>query len=352
MRLTPFLRKYDTVVFDMDGVITSEQNYWNAAALTVYEMLHSKLYFGRETLHPSQLNTEEIRRHMFCDDELIRILKRKGVNSNWDLAYVTVCMSLTADTQPILSYADKLSDTILEEYANLALALSQKLHFPIEKCARNGTLWNQIQQTFQEWFLGDTLFCRQYGYPPKQPGKNGLLYEEKPIIDFENMQTLFRLLHESGKRVCTGTGRPYAEIAAPLEKWGIRQYIADDGLINYDHVIRAEHALSDNKIAQTLTKPHPYLFLRALFGERVDDEKLVLGQYDKAPINALLIVGDAGADLFAAQAMGADFAAVLTGAEGQTGRAFFEQNHATYILDSAEMLLEDENNANSSNSTN
>ena len=38
----PFLEKYDTILFDMDGVITSEEMYWKAAALIVHEFLHSK----------------------------------------------------------------------------------------------------------------------------------------------------------------------------------------------------------------------------------------------------------------------------------------------------------------------
>ena len=43
MKLAKFLDKYDTVIFDMDGVITSEQNYWNCAALTVWEYLNYNL---------------------------------------------------------------------------------------------------------------------------------------------------------------------------------------------------------------------------------------------------------------------------------------------------------------------
>ena len=36
----------DKIVFDMDGVITSEYDYWEAAALTVYELLYSHKYYG------------------------------------------------------------------------------------------------------------------------------------------------------------------------------------------------------------------------------------------------------------------------------------------------------------------
>ena len=49
-QLAPFMKKYDTVLFDMDGVITSEESYWNIAAMTVVEQLHSKHYFGAEEI--------------------------------------------------------------------------------------------------------------------------------------------------------------------------------------------------------------------------------------------------------------------------------------------------------------
>ena len=47
--------RYDTVIFDMDGVITSEEMYWNAAALTVYEYINSSDYFGKSTIIPKEL---------------------------------------------------------------------------------------------------------------------------------------------------------------------------------------------------------------------------------------------------------------------------------------------------------
>ena len=34
------------IIFDMDGVITAEECYWNAAALTVWELLYGKHYLG------------------------------------------------------------------------------------------------------------------------------------------------------------------------------------------------------------------------------------------------------------------------------------------------------------------
>ena len=89
MKLAKFLDKYDTVIFDMDGVITSEQNYWNCAALTVWEYLN---YNSGQKINAAECmqNISKIRSHVFSDDELISVLKGKGVNSNWDLGSVTV----------------------------------------------------------------------------------------------------------------------------------------------------------------------------------------------------------------------------------------------------------------------
>ena len=59
----------------------------------------------------------------------------------------------------------------------------------------------------------------------------------------------------------------------------------------------------------------------------------------KKKIERTLVVGDAGADMFAAKAMGADFCAVLTGVNKQAARGFFEENNAQYILNSSAELI-------------
>ena len=53
-----FLNKYDTVIFDLDGVITSEQCYWDAAALTVWEYLHSDMFIGNGKISVDELNAD------------------------------------------------------------------------------------------------------------------------------------------------------------------------------------------------------------------------------------------------------------------------------------------------------
>lgn len=326
------LDRYDTVIFDMDGVITSEQNYWNCAALTVWEYMHNREIDVNECMN----NIPGIRSHVFLNDELIGILKSKGVNSNWDLGYLTVLIAWicggkdnTEDFSGVLEYAKALPDNIIEVYSAIAKRCSAVTGYDYSWLCRNDTMWQTMQRIFQTWFLGDELFMKSYGVPPIKSGKRGLLYSEEPIVDKTKLITLLNELGKS-KRLCTGTGRPYVEMIQPLTDWGVKECFATDGLICYDHVSEAEKKLNNN----ALTKPHPYMFLKALYGEDYDDALIISGDYDKSKIERTLVVGDAGADILAAHSMGADFCAVLTGINGIKSRAYFEELGAEYILNS------------------
>ena len=75
-----FLKGIEKIIFDMDGVITSEQNYWSAAALTVYEMFYSNQYYGDCTIKTNLVEEEvfNIRREIFLADKTINLLKIEG----------------------------------------------------------------------------------------------------------------------------------------------------------------------------------------------------------------------------------------------------------------------------------
>lgn len=331
MKLAKFLDKYDTVIFDMDGVITSEQNYWNCAALTVWEYLKWN-HDGEKSIDTkwAERHLKEIRAKVFCNDEIISVLKSKGVNSNWDLGYVTVLLAwicggktYDGDFTDVLYLAKTLPDNILKSYDKLAKKASNRTGFDYDWMRRNNLMWQTMHKLFQEWFLGDELSgqCALHGK------KSGLLHSEQPIVDKKRLTEMLALLSEN-KRVCTGTGRPYIEMIQPLTDWGIKKYFAIDGLCNYDNVVQAEKESGIN----TLTKPHPYMFLKALYGTDYDNKKIIDGDYNKAKIEKTLIVGDAGADILAAQAMGADFCAVLTGINGQAAKGYFKELKANYVL--------------------
>lgn len=314
-----FLNKYNTVIFDMDGVITSEEKYWDAAALTVWEYI--RLCRDESISVPECMaNVREIRKTVFCNDELIKVLKNKGLNSNWDLGYVTVLVAWilkTEDFNKILDYAKTLPDNIMKGYEFLARECAMVTGYDYKWLCRNELMWKTMQGIFQEWYLGD-----------KAKDKSGLMFSEEPIVEKEKLCALIKNLSKT-HRLCTGTGRPWVEIKTPLREWGIIDCFVPDGLSNYDHV-----KIAEERFGTSLVKPHPYMFLKALYGTDYNDEKIIGGEYDKSKIEKTLVVGDAGSDILAAQAMGADFCAVLTGVAGKSAKGYFEKMNAEYILDS------------------
>jgi phosphoglycolate phosphatase-like HAD superfamily hydrolase len=91
------------VIFDLDGVITSEEAYWDAAGLTLHELWHSPLYWnveqsvvdanGRYSPPVTAEESRAVSRAMFPEAEILA-LKARAINSNWDTCYTIVCLHL------------------------------------------------------------------------------------------------------------------------------------------------------------------------------------------------------------------------------------------------------------------
>lgn len=331
-KLKSFTDKYDLIVFDMDGVMTSEQGYWDAAALTVYELTNSKNYFGNRSLDLNNVysNLEMIRKVIFSDDKTITLLKNKGVNSNWDLAYVVFCAGIinhTKNPDEVYNYLENLSDNILNDYEKIAITTAIVLNKPSQYCMRGGELWQLIVEVFQKWYVGED-------------NRPAIMEKEVPLLDKTKLENVLKELTKT-KRIGYGTGRIAEEVRTPLGNWGFLNYFDENANISYDHVVSGEKKLAEYGIDATLTKPHPYMFLQAALGEDYDIVKLYNGEYDKNVIGKTLIVGDAGADILAAHEAGFDFCAVLTGVAGKSAKAYFEQQNAEYILDSVLDFIEE-----------
>ena len=329
--LNPLLDRYDIVLLDMDGVITSEEVYWNAAALSVYELLHSKNYYGKESLDPAALMEKlpEIRADIFTEDKTIKVLKNKGVNNNWDLAWIVLTGAKHLDTTDfslVYSWAQELPDVENGMFAFVSEIL-EKLGFSKEDAMHHSGLWDKIQFAFQEWFLGSEQIEKYWHAPAIQPGKPGLSFSEKPLVNQEKLLRLFSEIAET-KRLGIGTGRPRVEAETPLISWKAMPYMTRDSIVTYDEL----EALAKKNPGTSYAKPHPYMFLRGVFGYDHPTEDLMAGRYDKSRCAKTLVIGDAACDLFAAKNAGCDFAAVLTGVQGEAARGFFEENNADYIL--------------------
>ncbi len=331
MNLKPFLDKYHTIIFDLDGVITSEGAYWDAAALTVYQQVHApKLFEDEVDIEYYSSHVREIRKEVFSDDALISILKNKGVNSNWDLAYVVYAIAKILDTKDfskVKSYAENMSGDIFTIYQELGEGLRKKLG--IADASRTSELWEGLMMRFQEWFLGEDGFSEVYGKMPSQRNKPSMPKNEVPVVDGGKLKDIIAKLHDEGKTLAVATGRPYYEAKTALSRFGIWDFFNKNNFVGYDYVITAQE-----KTGKYLTKPHPYMFQKAYLGVDFADEKIVAEDFPKEGIEGVLVVGDAGADILGAKAMGADFCGVLTGVNPSTTKPFFEKNGAEYILNS------------------
>ena len=76
MKPASFLQKYETILFDLDGVITSEYNYWTTAAVTVWELLFGS---DEEKIEYLSKNREDVKKLVFFNDKTISFLKNNVI---------------------------------------------------------------------------------------------------------------------------------------------------------------------------------------------------------------------------------------------------------------------------------
>lgn len=325
------LNDYDKIIFDMDGVLTAETAYWEAAALSCYELLFSHEYYGKSGIDDEwcRRRCREIYDVIFCGERTVRAVKRLGVNTNWDLAYVVFCVSRyvnpeldildSAHFESVCMFIENIQIKPPELYDTLgALAATTFSEYDEAYFKRGGDFfWKSLDKVFDKWYHGTAEF-------------DGVKTGEGLLFEDDEIKAVLEKLKAKGIRLGIGTGRPRAEIEFPLEAHGINEYFDKAMYVTLDEVYAAEKELG---LSYPLAKPDPYVFLKAVLGEKHTNTEIHEGDYTYEELERALIVGDAASDLFAAQKGGFDFAAVLTGVEGKAARSFFEENKADYILD-------------------
>lgn len=336
------------IIFDMDGVITSEYMYWDAEALTVYELLFSRKFYGTQDIDAGwcEENFGEIHNIIFCGNDTVREIKRLGVNTNWDLAYVVFCVSRYIEPdlealepqhfKEVFEYISKLDTLAPELYALSESLINSKIPKTDGYYTRgDSVLWSELRKVFQHWFLGTKRFRIQEGEPAPPFGRRGLMEYEQPLVSLDKLRDTLTYLKERGFVLGIGTGRPYGELVVPIDMWDISKFFDSEHCVTYTDVVNAE---SNTKMTGALAKPHPYVFLKAALGRGVSDSDIVNGNYDKSVAEETLVVGDAMSDFLAAKAAGFKFAAVLTGVRGKAAEAEFSDCGADYIFDNVNEL--------------
>ncbi|MFA4134786.1 MULTISPECIES: HAD family hydrolase [unclassified Brevibacillus] len=370
-----------TILFDVDGVMLSEERYFDASALTVWEFLYSPQYVGLAgeefSASPEEAQIRRVREQVFAHDEVLNFIKSRGINSNWDMVFLAFSYQLIRLIEVVKTQVPEATSLLVEQIdrpqlakvkewaatyapdfqvdyaaftADFAKGSAQKAEMLLylnqiakERCgiatemfSRNSDLWQLIQKTFQEWYLGDERVAASIGRETMQPGKKGFLADEIPIVPPAEMVELFRTLQEKGYTLGIGTGRPTIETHVPLSEMNILEWFDPNRVVTASHVLDAEEAFPS---FAPMSKPHPYCYVKGLLGL---DAPISDAVHFSLPIEngeEVLIVGDSLADFLAARSIGCKFAATLTGLSGQDARSKFEEEKADFILDDVRDIL-------------
>ena len=106
------------VIFDIDGVLLSEERYFDVSGLVVWEWLYGKKYMGlpaeQDDFDSRCVNEGQIaaiRNKVWEKDRLLKWLKSKGINSNWDMVhmYLVTVLWLMANVYRTRSEGNMLS---------------------------------------------------------------------------------------------------------------------------------------------------------------------------------------------------------------------------------------------------
>ncbi|MET3289562.1 HAD family hydrolase [Brevibacillus fluminis] len=372
-----------TILFDVDGVILSEERYFDASALTVWEMIHSDAYLGLAgddfDPAPQEPVIRCVRDTVFDQDKVLDLIKSRGINSNWDMVFlaysyqiIRLCERLLpakgAEVKELLrNQLDRDGLALLRDWARHEAAdfvidyaaftgdfakgnaqkaemltylneiAKERIGVDTQMFSRTSDLWELCQETFQEWYLGDARVTSSIGRESFQKGKKGFLADEIPLVDPAKLRELLLQLKEKGITLGIGTGRPTIETHVPLAELHLLDVFDPNRVISASHVLDAETSYPEYA---PLAKPHPFCYLKGLAGLDSDDKSVLLQNLPIENPREVLIVGDSLADLLAARAIGCQFAATLTGLSGQAARSTMEKEKADYILNDVSEIMQ------------
>ncbi|WP_257350905.1 HAD family hydrolase [Pseudalkalibacillus decolorationis] len=369
------------ILFDVDGVLLSEERYFDASALTVWELLHSNNYIGLDpdnfTPGPDEDVIRRVRGDVFDQDQVLKLIKARGINANWDMVYLAfsyqiICIldqlksehpekvktiiqaeinrdtlheikTLASKNSVRLDYAGFVADFEKGDARKQQLFLylntiaEEKIGVATKSFTRNSQLWDVCREVFQEWYVGDDKAELSNGKPPFQTGKKGFLANEIPIVPPEEIKTLFKKLSDKGITIGIGTGRPEIETLEPLRAMDVLEHVDHNRIVSASDVLKAEQKYPDKA---PLAKPQPFTYVYGWLGKQADPEEAINHRLPLADADDILVVGDSIADFMAARSIGCRFAAVLTGLSGQDARGEFEKLEADYILNDVREVID------------
>jgi len=332
------------LIFDLDGVITSESKYWNTARLTVWELICSPSYLGISNYFGASPNVatrlDEIGDRIISKS-FIYELKSRAINSNWDLTFFVVCLHLVGivsqikassgeSWQEVLNqdmplsqklpelgklinqkdYNWQLSDRAISQFWNATQSLTgtavldyvnyfvnQELGAKINCFDPKGELWQLCYQNFQDWY---------------EEKKGYTLPDDETVLAVDQIAATLQTLYNGGYKLAIATGRPRQEVIAPMTALGLLQYFDSERIVTYDEVLAAEATVTDSHPGIKLGKPHPFIIFKASHPD-ISVGELLAKDFQFNHRQKIAYIGDAGSDVVAAKTAGCLAIGVLTG---------------------------------------
>ena len=363
------------VIFDIDGVLLSEERYFDVSALTVWEILYSPSYMGltaeQEDFDPASVTEGQIascRNIVWGHDELLSWLKARGINSNWDMVHadlITVLwimgetyqkrsdgerLDLTFHTPEDVKKAGKelmglpipKAEEVLKKWEDTVpqgMQGEEVIHYlakAMENTFAHGAPWAELRsdfwkihtEAFQAWYLGDDCFISLMHHVPYSSGKPGFLMREVPLAPQSAIKSLFIRLKEMGYELGIATGRAREEMEIPFKMFHWYEEFDPKYMATASDAVESAAILG----GPVLDKPNGFIFSCAIFGrdrnhyEAYSQERMKPSAQDR-----VYVCGDSYSDVIGSHRAGASCIGILTGLEGKDAIPMFEKEGVPYV---------------------
>ena len=239
------ISQVDTLVFDIDGVLIDvRDSFRKATCQTVQYYFKEILRFqGSQNL----INPEEVKYFKMAG----------GFNNDWDLSSAVVLFYLMKAEENNLKNIDELGSIKpdIKTFTTKMLSPGGGLAKVIDSIEKDGqikewilSLWDKelITKIFQEIYAGGEHCYNIYGFHPSLIKKDGLIKQERIIID-KNKKNF---LQNFSLGILTGRNEREARVA--LERLGWNDIISKEQIVTADDGMGKPHPQGLKKIAESL----------------------------------------------------------------------------------------------------
>ena len=239
------ISQVDTLVFDIDGVLIDvRDSYREAICQTVQFYFKEILRFqGSQNL----INPEEVEYFKMAG----------GFNNDWDLTSAVVLFYLLKARENNLKDIDELKsrEPDIKTFTTKMLSPGGGLAKVIDSIEKDGyakewilSLWDKdlITKIFQEIYAGEEYCFNIYGFHPSLIKKDGLIKQERIIIDKKKKDFL------QNYSIGILTGRTKREARIALERLGCEDNVFDGRIITADDGLEKPHPQGLKKLSASL----------------------------------------------------------------------------------------------------